>query len=118
MLASCPYIGAAGEAVRTYREEGAAGVISKRRGQPSNNRMGETIKSQALEHLRSRYAGFGPTLAAEYLQGKGLRLSKETLRGWIMKAGLWRAGKKRSKAHPPRERRPRLGELVQIDGPA
>lgn len=102
--------------VRTYREEGAAGVISKRRGQPSNNRIGEAIKSQALERLRSRYAGFGPTLAAEYLQGEGLGLSKETLRGWMIEAGLWRAGKKRAGVHPPRERRPRLGELVQIDG--
>ena len=102
--------------VRAFREEGAAGLVSKRRGQPSNNRIDEAIKMQVLERLRSRYAGFGPTLAAEYLQGEGVRLSKETLRHWMMEGGLWRAQKKRSQMHPPRERRPRLGELVQIDG--
>lgn len=102
--------------VRTFRDEGAAGLVSKRRGQPSNNRIDAAIKVEVLGRLRDRYTGFGPTLAAEYLQEDGLRLSKETLRGWMMEAGLWRAGKKRESVHPPRERRPRLGELVQIDG--
>lgn len=30
--------------------------------------------------------------------------------------GLWRVAKQRGKVLPPRERRPRLGKLVQIDG--
>ena len=102
--------------VRAYREEGAAGLVSKRRGQPSNRRIDEGIKAQVLELMGSRYSGFGPALAAEYLQGEGIRLSKETLRNWMIGAGLWRAGKKRHGVHPPRPRRPRLGELVQIDG--
>ena len=34
----------------------------------------------------------------------------------MIEAGLWRATKKRDVTHPPRPRRPRLGELVQIDG--
>lgn len=102
--------------VRVYREEGAAGLVSKRRGQPSNNRIASSIKAQIIERLRDRYAGFGPTLASEYLQDEGVRLSRETLRNWMIEAGLWRAGKKRAGVHPPRERRPRLGELVQIDG--
>lgn len=67
-------------------------------------------------YLRRLITGFGPTLAAEYLQCEGLLLSKETLRGWMMEAGLWQARKKRGHVHPPRPRRPRLGELVQIDG--
>jgi len=102
--------------VSAFREEGAAGLVSKRRGQPSNNRIDSAIKAQILGRLRDRYVGFGPTLAAEYLQGDGFDLSKETLRCWMIEAGLWRAGKKRAGVHPPRERRPRLGELVQIDG--
>lgn len=102
--------------VSAFRKEGAAGLVSKRRGQPSNNRIDAAIKAEVLMRLRDRYVGFGPTLAAEYLQGDGFTLSKETLRGWMVEAGLWRAGKKRAGVHPPRERRPRLGELVQIDG--
>lgn len=103
--------------VRAWREDGAAGLVSKRRGRPSNNRIASAIKAQVIERLRDCYAGFGPTLAAEYLQGEGIRLSKETLRNWMIEAGLWRSGKKKhAGVHPPRERRPRLGELVQIDG--
>lgn len=102
--------------VRAFREAGAVGLVSKRRGQPSNNRIDEAIKTEVLGRLRDRYSGFGPTLAVEYLRNEGYCLSKETLRGWMIEAGLWRDKRKRSTAHPPRERRPRLGELVQIDG--
>jgi len=40
------------------------------------------------------YRGFGPTLAAEYLH-KPARdyVSKETLRRWMVRAGLWKAGR-------------------------
>lgn len=102
--------------VRAFREAGAAGLVSKRRGQPSNHRFDTAFKEQALDRLRSRYPDFGPTLAAEYLRGDGFPLSRETLRQWMIDAGLWRVAKQRGKPHPPRERRPRLGELVQIDG--
>jgi transposase len=102
--------------VRAFRAEGAAGLVSKRRGQPSNHRFDAVFKEQALERLRTRYPDFGPTLAAEYLQQDGFPLSRETLRQWMIVNGLWRASKPRGKAHPPRPRRPKLGELVQIDG--
>lgn len=102
--------------VRAWRAQGAQGLVSKQRGQPSNHRLDADFKAQVLDALRSRYSGFGPTLAAEYLRDEGLRVSKETLRTWMIEAGLWRAGKQRGRAHPPRPRRPRLGELVQIDG--
>ncbi len=42
------------------------------------------------------YRGFGPTLAAEYLSKKHqISVSKETLRHWMAKAGLWKAGQRR-----------------------
>lgn len=102
--------------VRAFRAKGAAGVVSKRRGQPSNHKFDVVFKEQALDRLRTRYPDFGPTLAAEYLQQDGFPLSRETLRQWMIEGGLWRATKSRGKPHPPRPRRPRLGELVQIDG--
>jgi hypothetical protein len=63
------------------------------------------------------YRGFGPTLAAEYLEKKHqITVSKETLRGWMAKAGLWRAGHRRiQEIHQWRPRRSRCGELVQWD---
>ena len=45
-----------------------------------------------------------------------LTVSRETLRGWMLEAGLWRSRKQRRQFHQPRLRREALGELVQIDG--
>ena len=43
-------------------------------------------------------------------------LSVETLRGWLITAGLWVPRTQRARrSHPPRVRHPCLGELVQID---
>ncbi len=58
------------------------------------------------------YRGFGPTLAAEYLhQRHQITVSKETLRRWMAKAGLWRAGRRRVvEVHQWRSRRSRWGE--------
>ena len=102
---------------RRYAKAGAAGLVSRRRGKPSNRRIADEIKAAILARLRECYADFGPTLAAEYLREDGLQVSKETLRGWMIEAGLWQAAKgRRVCLHPPRPRRPRCGELVQIDG--
>jgi hypothetical protein len=67
--------------------------------------------------VRGRYPDFGPKLAAEMLAEKhGLRVSRETLRGWIADAGLWLSRSQRRRFHQPRLRREASGELVQIDG--
>ena len=103
---------------RRLREEGAAGLISRRRGRPSNRRIDEVQREHYVGLVRRQYADFGPLLAHEYLQREhGFGFSVETLRGWMMQAGLWRAKQRRAKrVHNPRARRPCLGELVQIDG--
>ena len=102
---------------RRYEALGTEGLVSNRRGRLSNHRYPEAFKEAVLARIRSCYGDFGPTLAAEYLAGEGLRLSKETARTWMIEAGLWQAAKgRRASLHPPRPRRPRLGELVQIDG--
>jgi hypothetical protein len=53
------------------------------------------VEQQAVKILSAPvYAGFGPTLAAEYLGKKhGIVASKETVRQWMLRAKLWR-GKK------------------------
>lgn len=63
------------------------------------------------------YEGFGPTLACEYLRKKHqLAVSKETLRKWLIKAGLWKAKQQKVElVHAWRPRRSRCGELVQWD---
>jgi transposase len=102
---------------QAYQTSGAAGLISKRRGQPSNNRLPAKTINQAQQLLRSRYPDFGPTLATEKLAIEGVSLSVETVRQLLIGEGLWRAkAVRRPVIHQLRERRARLGELVQIDG--
>jgi transposase len=102
---------------KAYQANSAAGLISKRRGQPSNNRLSEKTSNQARQLLRSRYHDFGPTLATEKLAIEGVSLSVETVRQLLIGEGLWKAKcVRRPVIHQLRERRARLGELVQIDG--
>ena len=103
---------------RRLREQGASGLISKRRGMPSNRRIAGEVREQTMALVRQHYADFGPELAREYLASQhGFAHSTETLRGWMIAAGLWKPKTRRAKrVHPPRPRREHLGELVQIDG--
>ncbi len=104
--------------VRGFRGGGGAALASRRRGRPSNNRLAEAVRTEALALVRSCYADFGPTLAHEKLTGThGLTLSVESLRQWMIAEQLWRAKRRRRRAvFQLRERRPRCGELIQIDG--
>lgn len=64
-----------------------------------------------------RYDGFGPNLLGEYLAGEhGLTVSVETLRQWLIQAGRWKPRAQRRSIHRARSRRPRFGELTQVDG--
>ena len=104
--------------LRRYRAEGAAGLISKRRGRPGNRGKPEEFRTKALAIIRERYWDFGPTLAAEKLgELHEIVLGRETVRKWMMADGLWRDRKQRLKrVHQPRSRRECAGALVQIDG--
>ena len=102
---------------KLYEEEGASGLISKRRGRPSNNRLAVKTLKKARELLRTHYHDFGPTLAHEKLTIKGVRLSVEAVRQLMIAEGLWQVRRaRRAVIHQLRERRARVGELIQIDG--
>jgi transposase len=104
--------------VQRYRQDGAAGLISRQRGQPGHHRLLPELRTVALTIIRQRYADFGPTLACEKLRElHGIEVAKETLRVWMRDAGLWIPRKLRSPAvYQPRNRRHCMGELIQIDG--
>src|SRR5262249_31736640 len=103
--------------LKAYRIEGPTGLISKRRGHRSNRRKPETLRHAVLTIIRQWYWDFGPTLAAEKLrEDHGIALGRETLRQWMIEAGLWRDRKQRKRIHQPRPRRDCVGELVQVDG--
>src|SRR5260370_1468908 len=100
------------------RVDGATGLMSERRGRPSNRRKTEALRAKALTIIGEQYWDFGPTLAAEKLrEAHQIALGRETLRLWMIEAGIWADRKQRRKrVHQPRHRRECVGELVQIDG--
>jgi hypothetical protein len=103
--------------LKAYRLGGGGAIAHKARGRPSNNKIADGVRNYAIGLLRRAYADFGPTLAAEMLAEKhGLKVSRETLREWMIEAGLWLSRQQRRRFHQPRLRREVLGELVQIDG--
>jgi hypothetical protein len=100
-----------------YRDGGGGALIHKARGRTSNNHLISGIREYVIELVRSRYADFGPTLATEVLLEKdGVKVSRETLRKWMVDDGLWLSRKQRRSFHQPRLRRESYGELIQIDG--
>jgi hypothetical protein len=75
-----------------------------------------------LALVREKYSGpidmrFGPTLAAEHLASEdGITVHHDTLRRWMVAAGLWSRARTRSPHRARRERKAHFGELVQLDG--
>jgi transposase len=103
---------------RAYKAKGAAGLVSQRRGQPSNHQLDPTTLQRAIDLIYERYHDFGPTLAHEKLtEIHALRLSRESVRRIMVAEGLWKPKRsKKPNPHQLRERRACFGELVQIDG--
>ncbi len=101
-----------------FRRQGAAGLVSGKRGKQGNRRLPAIYTEHVLGLVREHYADFGPTLAREkLLERHGLLIGRETLRGLIRDAGLWHTRAARRKAiQQPRARRRYFGELIQIDG--
>jgi hypothetical protein len=95
---------------------GSLGVAPAR--PPINRSFPSAWRAEVLGIIRERYPDFGPTLAAEKLaELHGIHLGRETLRQWMVAAGLWKDRRARLKAvHQPRYRRDCFGELIQIDG--
>ena len=90
------------------RSEGDQAVVHAARGRASNRKLSAQAEKHAGAILSQPvYAGFGPTLAAEYLEQRhGVQVGRETLRGWMAAAGLWKPRRKfrapASVAAPPR----------------
>ncbi len=108
---------------RRYRKEGADGLQHRNAGRPSNRAKPSAFRERVLQLIRAKYSGsaeerFGPTLAAEHLaEEDGLSLDEETLRRWMLGAGLWSRQRGRKRAHLRRHlRKEHFGELVQLDG--
>ena len=104
--------------LKRMRSEGASGLVSRKRGRPGNRRYSDAFRDQVIALVREHYSDFGPTLAKEYLAERhGITLACETLRQFMISAGLWKdRDARRPRPYQPRYRRDCRGELIQIDG--
>src|SRR5258708_30391305 len=103
---------------KAYAERGPGALVSRKRGRPSSRCYPSALRAAAIGIIRERYSDFGPTLAAEKLaELHGIHLARETVRQWMIAAGLWKDRRTRLTAvHQPRYRRDCFGELIQIYG--
>ena len=106
-----------GRIVGRVREEGPQGVVQQSRGRESNRKYPEELKARVIELYRQNYEGFGPTLAQEKLfERDSISISDETLRLWLIEAGLWKKKRKGRQHRQWRPRKERYGEMIQADG--
>lgn len=104
--------------LRRMKREGDRVVMHGLRGRPSNRKIAASTRARALEALSDPdWHDFGPTFACEQLARRhGIEVSEETLRQWMMAAGMWKPrARKLAEVHCSRPRRSAFGELVQMD---
>jgi len=101
-----------------YRENGAVGLISRKRGRVGNHRLPTHVKELALGLIKGNYADFGPTLALEKLKEKhSIDISLSSIRNLMITNELWISKRKKKVViHQLRKRRAQEGELIQMDG--
>jgi transposase len=104
--------------LKRMNQQGDAVVVHGLRGRPSNRKLPARTQKQAMKILtQPDWHDFGPTFAAEQLAKRyQIQVGKETLRGWMREAGLWKSKSRRmEQVHGWRPRRSAFGELVQWD---
>jgi len=104
--------------LKRMAQQGDAVVVHGLRGRPSNRRLPAKTQRQALAMLKQpEWHDFGPTFAAEQLAKRHqIQVGKETLRGWMIEAGMWKSrSPSQPEVHGWRPRRSGFGELVQWD---
>lgn len=104
--------------LKRMKKQGDGVVVHGLRGRASNRKITAKVQVRALEILQQPdWHDFGPTFASEQLaKWHGIELSDETLRRWMIEAGLWKSrARKLEQVHCWRPRRSAFGELVQWD---
>jgi transposase len=107
---------------RRFRRRRWKGLVHGNAGRPSNRARPVQERQRVLGLVKKHYGGgpgerFGPTLTAEHLaEDHGIAIDAETLRRWMLGAGLWTRERRRKPYRQRRVRRAHFGELVQMDG--
>lgn len=103
-----------------YRHEGAAALVHGNRGRRPVNRTDDAIRARLVELATTEFAGFNPVHFAEVLAEEGhsdLVVTARTIRRIMAEAGRSLPRTRRAPRHRSRrERMPRAGMLLQVDG--
>ena len=103
-----------------YRAEGVATLVHGNRGRTPVNRTDPGIRARLVELATTEFAGFNPVHLAETLAEEGhadLAVCPRTIRRIMAEAGHGLPRTRRSARHRSRrERMPRAGMLLQVDG--
>jgi molybdenum-dependent DNA-binding transcriptional regulator ModE len=103
---------------KRLRNEGAEGLVSRKVGRSGNHQLPAGLKELAISLILEHYRDFGPTLAHEYLSEKhALAISISSVRNVMVVSDIWtNKARRKMRIHQLRPRRPREGELIQLDG--
>ena len=101
-----------------YREEGAAALAHGHRGRRAPNTTPDSIRAEVLRLARTTYSGVNHTHLSELLREReSIDIARNTLRRILVGAGLVSPRRRRPPKHRVRRQRmPREGMLIQIDG--
>lgn len=103
--------------VKRVGVEGECGLVHRSRGRFSNRAMDGKVKARVLRLYQAQYSDFGPVLATEKLAERdGIPISDETLRLWLLEAGVTHFTRRKRPHRQWRERKPHQGEMIQMDG--
>ena len=101
-----------------YRELGAEALAHGNRGRRPHNAVPEAVAAAVARLAATRYPGANHTHLTELLEEhEGLALSRPTVRRILTRAGMPSPRRRRPPQHRVRrERMPRAGMLLQLDG--
>ena len=101
-----------------YRRDGAAALAHGHRGRRAPNTTPDSIKTEVLRLARTTYSGVNHTHLSELLwEHEGIDIGRNTLRKILTDAGVNSPRRRRPPKHRGRRQRmPREGMLIQIDG--
>jgi transposase len=101
-----------------FRQEGADAVVHGNRGRMPKQTLSPEVQQRILELAQTKYAGFNQTHFTEKLLSvESIVVSRSTVWRLLRDAGIRSPQRHRRPKHRSRrERRPRAGLMLQIDG--
>lgn len=99
-----------------YLRQGPAGLVHGNRGKAPPHRISDGLRQEVVALACGKYAGFNACHLTEMLQEEGIELSRASVQRILVESGIRTPRRRRPRHRSRRERYPREGMLLQIDG--